>query len=125
MLQFTGRRGEFYDQEEYKGRAILPQPACREPWPDPQSRDIKLAEPPYSPVPGDPPDLGHAPSVMWPGYAPSVISPGNAPNPRGHEPHGGAGVRAAVSVPEPWTLGLFAFGVAALFALRRCSRRRA
>ena len=21
--QFTGRRGEFYDQEEYKGRAIL------------------------------------------------------------------------------------------------------
>ena len=91
-----------------------PQPACRDPWPDPQLQDIKVTDLPYSPVPAESPDLGHLPSVIWPNYV---------PNPVAHEPHG-AGVRAVVSVPEPSTLGLFAFSIAVLFALRRCSGRR-
>jgi hypothetical protein len=70
---------------------------------------------PYSPVPAESPDLGHLPSVIWPGYV---------ANPLAHEPHGSAGVRAVVSVPEPSTLGLFAFSIAVLFALRRRSGRR-
>jgi hypothetical protein len=74
-----------------------------------------VTDPPYSPVPAESPDLGHVPYVIWPGYV---------PNPRAHEPHGGAGVRAVVSVPEPSTLGLFAFSIAVLFALRRYSGRR-
>jgi hypothetical protein len=92
-----------------------PQPACRDPWPDPNLQDIKVADLPYSPVPAQSPDLGHLPSVIWPGYV---------PNPLAHVAHGGVGLRAAVSVPEPSTLGLFAFSIAVLFALRRCSGRR-
>jgi hypothetical protein len=92
-----------------------PQPACRDPWPDPDLQDIKVADLPYSPVPAASPDLGHLPSVIWPGYV---------PNPAAHEPHGGVGVRAVVSVPEPSMLGLFAFSIAVLFALRRCCGRR-
>jgi hypothetical protein len=92
-----------------------PQPACRDPWPDPDLQDIKVADLPYSPVAAASPDLGHLPSVIWPGYVPNAVA---------HEPHGGVGVRAVVSVPEPSMLGLFAFSIAVLFALRRCSGRR-
>jgi PEP-CTERM motif-containing protein len=52
------------------------------------------------------------------------------PPPDTHEPHGDPGVRAEpgvgtpVSVPEPSTFGLFAFGIATLFALRQRSRRQ-
>jgi hypothetical protein len=92
-----------------------PQPACRDPWPDPQLQDITVADPPYSPVPAESSDLGHLPSVIWPGYV---------ANPGAHERHGGAGARTVVSVPEPSTLGLFAFSIAVLFALRRYSGRR-
>lgn len=92
-----------------------PQPACRDPWPDPHLQDITVADLPYSPVPANSPDLGHLPTVIWPGYVPNTPA---------HEPHGGVGVRAVVSVPEPSTLGLFAFSIAVLFVLRRCSGRR-
>jgi hypothetical protein len=110
-----------------------PPPACREPWPDPNLRDVKVTELPYSVVePPDstrPPDLGHSLSVIWPGYAPNPPPVMLHPTPA-HEPHGGPGVRAQpgvrapVSVPEPATLGLFAFGMATLLALRQCSRRQ-
>lgn len=92
-----------------------------------------MTELPYSAVePPDsvrPPNLGHSPSVIWPGYAPSPLPLVPHPTPA-HEPHGepGAraepGVNAPVSVPEPSALGLFAFGIATLFALRQRSRRQ-
>jgi hypothetical protein len=91
-----------------------PPPACREPWQDPHLRDIKVAELPYSPVPAEPLDLAHSPSVIWLGY---VQNPA-------HEPHGAPGARAPVSLPEPSTLGLFGVSAAALFALRQRSGRR-
>lgn len=110
-----------------------PPPACREPWPDPNLRDVRVTELPYSVVePPDsarPPDLGHSLSVIWPGYAPNPPPVMAHPAPA-HEPHGGPGVRAQpgvsapVSVPEPATLGLFAFGMATLLALRQCFRRK-
>jgi PEP-CTERM motif-containing protein len=108
-----------------------PPPACREPWPDPSLREVKVTELPYSaveqPAP-EPPNLGHSLSVIWPGYAPNP-PPAVAHPPPTHEPHGGPGVRAPganapVSVPEPSTLALFAFGTVALFALRQRSRRQ-
>lgn len=42
--QFTGRRGEFYDQEEYKGRAIL----VRYVWTDISPKSARM-EPSFSP----------------------------------------------------------------------------
>ena len=86
-----------------------PQPACRDPWPEAHLQDIPLTDLPRSPVPADPPDLGHSASVIWPGYA---------PDPPAHGPHGGPDDRTAVSVPEPSTLPLLIFGIATLFALR-------
>ena len=86
-----------------------PQPACRDPWPEAHLQDIPLTDLPRSPVPADPPDLGHSASVIWPGYA---------PDPPAHGPHGGPDDRIAVSVPEPSTLPLLIFGIATLFAVR-------
>ena len=85
------------------------QPACRDPWPEGHLQDIPLAELPRSPVPAEPPDLGHSASVIWPGYA---------TDPPAHAPHGGPDDRTAVSVPEPSTFALLIFGIATLFALR-------
>jgi hypothetical protein len=85
------------------------QPACRDPWPEGHLQDIPLADLPRSPVPAEPPDLGHSASVIWPGYA---------PDPPAHAPHGGPDDRTAVSVPEPSIFALLIFGIATLFALR-------
>ena len=85
------------------------QPACRDPWPEARLQDIPLANLPRSPVPVDPPDLGHSASVIWPGYT---------PDPPAHAPHGGPDDSTVVSVPEPSTFALLLFGIATLFALR-------
>jgi hypothetical protein len=130
LPRYQPRPREFaYHSHYYHAR---PPPACREPWPDPNLRDVKVTELPYSPVEqpdsGRPPNLGHSLSVIWPGYAPNP--PPMVPHPPAHEPHGNPGVRAEpgvgtpVSVPEPSTLGLFAFGTVTLFALRQRSRRQ-
>ncbi len=93
------------------------QPACREPWPDPNLEELHVSELPHSVVAGDPPDLGRIPAVIWPGYVPNPPPPKPA-----HQPEEGPGTRPAVSVPEPSTPALFALGLAALAALGR--RRR-
>jgi hypothetical protein len=110
-----------------------PPPACREPWPDPNLQDVKVTELPYSaveqPDPARPPNLGHSLSVIGPGYAPNPHPVVPHPPPT-HQPHGDPGVRAEpgvgtpVSVPEPSTLGQFAFGIAKPFALRQRSGRQ-
>ncbi len=85
------------------------QPACRDPWPEAHLQDIPFTDLPRSPVPAEPPDLGHSASVVWPGYA---------PDPPAHAPHGGPDDRTVVSVPEPSTFALLLLGIATLFALR-------
>jgi hypothetical protein len=117
------------------------QPICRDPWPEDHLAELRMhpQDLPHSPVPPPPAalDLGHVPTVVWPGYQPSSPASNALPTATSaHKPHGAPAARSQsappapplpppppppVSVPEPGTWSLLVLGLGGL--LGRGTRR--